>query len=180
MLFFSSFLQFFRQTRTPEPVGWAFLGFLVVGFGVIPASMALGGFLRSRWGHTSVTVTDEGIDIRERGAWKTRTIAKIPAAEILDLDYSTKQSLVDSANRAVDDQVIAFGKRHGGSPSVGPRTQRVLNALSRFVKGRGITVKSRRLGLTRFGEGLEDEEIRYVHAVLWRALIADRGRDRTP
>jgi len=63
---------------------------------------------------------------------------------------------------------------------VGPRTQRVLKALSRFVKGRGITVKSRRLGLTRFAEGLEDEEIRYLHAVLWRVLTAEPARDRTP
>ncbi len=180
LLFFSSLLQFFRQTRTPEPVGWAFLGFLIVGFGVIPASMALGGFLRSRWGHTSVSASADGIDIRERGAWRTRTTASIPSTEILDLDYSTKQSLVDSADRAVDDQVVAFGKRHGGSPSVGPRTRRVLKALSRFVKGRGITVKSRRLGLTRFGEGLEDDEIRYLHAVLWRVLTAEPTRDRTP
>ena len=180
LLFSSWLLQFFRQTRTPEPIGWAFLGFLVIGFGVIPASMALGGFLRSRWGHTSVSASADGIDIREKGAWKTRTTASIPSTEILDLDYSTKQSLIDSADRAVDDEVVAFGKRHGGSPSAGPRTQRVLKALSRFVKGRGITVKSRRLGLTRFGEGLEDEEIRYLHAVLWRVLTAEPTRDRTP
>ncbi len=61
LLFSSSLLQFFRQTRTPEPIGWAFLGFLVIGFGVIPAGMALGGFLRSRWGHTRVSASSDGI-----------------------------------------------------------------------------------------------------------------------
>lgn len=42
-------------------------------------------------------------------------------------------------------------------------TEPTLNALSRFVKGRGITVKSRQ-GLTTFGEGLGDEEMQYLYS----------------
>jgi hypothetical protein len=42
---------------------------------------------------------------------------------------------------------------------MGPRTERLLAALARFTKGGGLTVKTRQ-GLTTFGKGLEDEEIR--------------------
>jgi hypothetical protein len=41
--------------------------------------------------------------------------------------------------------------------------------LSRFLKGKGIVVKTR-TGLTTFGEGLSDEEIQYLHAIVLRAL----------
>lgn len=51
----------------------------------------------------------------------------------------------------------------------GPRTERILLALARFAKGGGITVKTTH-GLTTFGEGLEDEEVRYLHAIVRRAL----------
>ena len=41
--------------------------------------------------------------------------------------------------------------------------------LGAFLEGKGIILKSRR-GLTTFGEGLGDDEIRYLHAVVVRAL----------
>ena len=41
--------------------------------------------------------------------------------------------------------------------------------LSAFIKGQGIIVKTRK-GLTTFGEGLSDDEIRYLHGVIERAL----------
>jgi hypothetical protein len=41
--------------------------------------------------------------------------------------------------------------------------------LSAFIKGQGIIVKTRK-GLTTFGEGLSDDEIRYLHGVIERTL----------
>ena len=41
--------------------------------------------------------------------------------------------------------------------------------LTRFANGRGLTVKTR-TELTSFGEGLGDDEVRYLHAVIVRAL----------
>jgi hypothetical protein len=41
--------------------------------------------------------------------------------------------------------------------------------LNRFLKGRGIVVKTR-AGMTTFGEGLADDEIQYLHALIQRAL----------
>jgi hypothetical protein len=45
-----------------------------------------------------------------------------------------------------------------------------MNALTRFATGKGVTVKTRN-GLTTFGQGLDDAEVRYLHAVVRRALI---------
>ena len=55
------------------------------------------------------------------------------------------------------------------STDIGPRTQWLLTTLSRYARGHGITIKTRE-GLTTFGQGLMDEETRYVHAIIRRAL----------
>ena len=91
--------------------------------------------------------------IRQRGAWLTRTLASIDAADIVDVDFSAQ----DRASAAA------------GSGGAGPRTARVLLALARFAGGGGITVKTTQ-GLTRFGEGLDENEVRYLHSIIRRAL----------
>jgi hypothetical protein len=45
-----------------------------------------------------------------------------------------------------------------------------MTRLARFAQRKGITVKTRS-GLTTFGQGLEDEEIRYLYSVVRRALV---------
>jgi hypothetical protein len=52
-----------------------------------------------------------------------------------------------------------------------------LAALSRLVQGRGLTVKTRQ-GLATFGQGLADDEIRYLHSMVRRALVGDRNAAR--
>jgi hypothetical protein len=53
---------------------------------------------------------------------------------------------------------------------VSPRVERVLLTLARFGKGKGVTVKAR-TGLTTFGAGLDEAEVRYLHSIVRRALI---------
>jgi hypothetical protein len=161
-------IQFFRQTQTPDPVAWSFVAFVLLGFGALPAMMTLNAYLRSRRGRTIVSVSSEGIRVQSRGAWKTRTIASVAASEILDVDYSTRESLAGAARRAAEQDVVQRGQSPA-PPVVGPRTERVLAVLSRWAQGRGVQIKSRQ-GLTEFGEGLEDEEIRYLHSVVLRVL----------
>jgi hypothetical protein len=48
--------------------------------------------------------------------------------------------------------------------------ERFMAAAARWGKGRGVIVKARG-GLTTFGQDLDDDEIRYLHAVVRRALI---------
>ena len=45
-----------------------------------------------------------------------------------------------------------------------------MTALTRFVKNKGLTIKTRK-GLTTVGQGLDDEEIRYLHSLIRRALL---------
>ena len=168
-MFVSPLFRFFRQTRTPDPVGWAFIGFILLFFGILPAMTALNGYLRSRRGRTIVTVSPRGIDIRERGAWKTGPVNSLLASEILDIDFSTSESLTTAARLAAEQRVRASSGSGRASAEIGPRTQWLLTTLTRYAKGHGITIKTRQ-GLTTFGQGLTDEETGYVHSLIRRAL----------
>jgi hypothetical protein len=167
--FATSMHDFFRQTHTPAPVGWAFLGFFLLFFGVLPAVTALNGYLRTRHGGTIVTVSPSGIGIQERGAWRTGRLNSIPAADILDIDFSTRESAGHVARLAAEQRARDLSEAR--STPIGPRTERMLKSLSRFAQADGITVKTRQ-GFTTFGKGLDDEEILYLHALVRHALIA--------
>jgi hypothetical protein len=168
-VFVSPLFRFFRQTRTPDPVGWAFIGFVMLFFGVLPAMTALNGYLRSRRGRTIVTVSPRGIEIRERGAWKTGPAKSLPAVEILDIDYSTSESVTMAARLNAEQRVRASSGMNFTATEIGPRTQWLLTTLSRYARGHGITIKTHQ-GLTTFGQGLTDEETGYVHALIRRTL----------
>ena len=146
-----------------------FIGFIILFFGVLPAMTALNGYLRSRRGRTIVTVSPRGIDIRERGAWKTGPVNSLPAPAILDIDFSTSESVTTAARLAAEQRVRTSSGSGTTSAEIGPRTQWLLTTLSRYAKGHGITIKTRQ-GLTTFGQGLTDEETRYVHSMIRRAL----------
>ena len=92
--------RFFQQTRTPEPIGIAFLGMLTFLFGVLPAITVLNGFLRSRHGHTEIHVSRDGVTVRERRAWRTHTLATLAAGDIFEVDYGTRDTGVASTRRA--------------------------------------------------------------------------------
>jgi hypothetical protein len=170
LVFVSPLLRFFRQTRTPEPIGLIFLGFIILFFAVLPGMTALNGYLRSRRGRTYITVSPRGIDIRERAAWGTGPVTSLPAAEILDIDFSTAESLTASARVAAEQRVRASSGMSSTSTEIGPRTQWLLTTLSRIAHGHGITIKTRQ-GLTTVAKGLDDDETRYVHGVIRRALV---------
>lgn len=159
--------EFFRRTHTPGPVAWIFLAFIVFFFGILPVMTLVNAFLRSRRGGTIVVVSPQGIRIQERGAWRTRTVASLDAADILDVDYSTRESTIASARRAAEQKVLESNR--SVPAAVGPRTERLVAALARFAKGRGLTVKTRQ-GLTTFGQGLADDELRYLYSVVRQGL----------
>ena len=168
-VFVSPLLRFFRQTRTPEPIGLIFLGFIILFFAILPGMTALNGYLRSRRGRTIVTVSPRGIDIRERGAWRTGPVKSLPAPAILDIDFSTSESVTTAARLAAEQRVRTTSGSGATSAEIGPRTQWLLTTLSRYAKGHGITIKTRQ-GLTTFGQGLTDAETGYVHSLIRRAL----------
>jgi|GEM_PF-987070 len=94
-----------------------------------------------------------------------RITTRFPAAEILGLDYGTAEEAFASARRDAERRVLPGG---GGVP-------KWVTAMRRLVKSKGITVRSR-TGLFTFGAGLPDDEVRYLHALIVRALGALDGR----
>ena len=159
---------FFRESNTPNVVGWAFLGFLALLFGFLPLTTIVGAFVRSRRGATIVEVSKQRLRVRERGAWKTRTIISADAADVLDVDYSSRESSLASATRATEQQVLQAYPSE--APAVRSGVERIVVKLARFARGKGITVKTR-TGLTTFGERLDDAEVRYLHSIVRRTLI---------
>jgi len=145
-----AWLGFFSVSRPLTPGEWIFFGVLFVGFTLIPAASAVNLWLRSRLGRSIVSVSTEGVRLEERTAFRTRTKATVAASDVLDVDYSTKESAMASARHDAEKETA-------------------IGVLSAFLKGKGIIVKSRQ-GFTTFGEGLGDDEIRYLHGVVVRAL----------
>lgn len=103
--------------------------------------------------HTTVVATPDGIAIKEQGAWRAKS-TEIPAADILDLDYSLGKSLT--------------GKGKGGFLQGSP-PPRWVSTLNRLAASKGVTVKTRR-GLFTFGAGLPDDEGAYLHAVVPKVI----------
>ena len=167
--------QFFGRSRTPDPIAWVFLGFLTLFFGVLPAMTVINGLLRERRGATIVTVSTSGIRVQERGAWRSGPVKTLAAAEILDIDFSTSASLATSARQAAEQQArSSWSGSKSRSREIGPGTERLVAALSQLVKSGGIIVKTKN-GLTTFGQGLADDEVRYLHSVVRRALTGDQA-----
>jgi hypothetical protein len=160
-------MNFFRRTNTPGAIGLVFLGLTIFFFGLLPATTVANAFRRARRGATIVFVSTRGIRIQERGAWRTRPKASLDASDILDVDYSTRESAAASARAAAEEQAMAST---GANPAeVGRSAERLTAWLAQFATGHGLTVKTR-TGLTTFGAGLADDEIRYLHSVVRRAL----------
>ena len=162
-------LGFFSHSRALAPIEWVFFGLLFVGFGLLPAASVLTRWLRSRVGRTIVTVSSEELRVQERGIVRTRTVAAFPAADILDVDYSSKDSMMLASRRSAEAETATMRRIPPSASSAGPSTEWVFAILGRFLQGRGIIVKTR-TGLTTFGEGLADDEIQYLHAIVRRAL----------
>ncbi len=170
-----SLIPFFRQTRTPDAIGWIFIAFLVIGFGILPGISVVNGLLRARRGATIVMVSSRGVRVLQRGAWRTTTTASLDAAEIVDVDFSTQESAVAAARRSAEQRLLDAGR--STTTTIGPRFQKLLAAMTRAMKSRGLTVKTRD-GLTTFGAGLEDDEVRYLHSIVLQTLVA--GGHRPP
>jgi hypothetical protein len=70
---FGPFNEFFHKTKTPDPIGWVFLGFFAFLFAGLPGMTVLNAILRSRWGATIVTVSKDGIRAPHRHRQSSRS-----------------------------------------------------------------------------------------------------------
>ena len=165
-------LRFFRHTNTPDAVQIAFFGVAVLLVVLGPLRGVINSAVLAVRGRTIVTASAEGIVIAEQGAWRVKT-TRIPAADILGLDYSTADAALQSAQQIAEQRGARAGRTFL-SPRQDCAAPRWLAVLRRLVKSKGIIVKCRS-GLIVFGAGLPDEEIRYLHATVVRTLGGPDG-----
>jgi hypothetical protein len=160
-------LRFFRETDTPAAVQGVFLGFLALLFLVLPLLSILHGVLLSVRGGTLVTVSREGITLEERGAFGSK-VTRIPAADILGVDHGALHAILSSARQETEERLLGSRGTPPGSTADAsePGWMRVLKGL---VPGRGVMVKTRK-DVISFGAGVPDDEVRYLHAIVVRAL----------
>jgi hypothetical protein len=169
----SGLLPFFRRTHTPEPVQYVFLGFLVFMLGVMPMLSFLSALLRSLRSHTRIIASREGLMIENRGALFTRR-TRIPAGDILGVDYSTAGGMLAAARSEAElrcQQGSARPWPEGARPGSSPKW---LEMLARLAKSKGVTVKSK-TGLFSFAAGMPDDEVCYLYTVVQRSLGPGRS-----
>ncbi|HEY7186897.1 MAG TPA: hypothetical protein VH436_10125 [Vicinamibacterales bacterium] len=155
--------------KASDPFGLIFFGFVTFLFAAIPGMTLVNAIVRARRGATMVTASTDGIRIEERGAWRTTTKGVYAAADIFDVDYSTTESMMASAHRTA----VAIAREADGMArptAMSPGVERALTRLVAFARSKGITLKTRQ-GLVSVGAGLEDGEVRYLHALIRRALV---------
>jgi len=165
---FGPVLGLFWKTKTSDPLGGIVFGSVIFLFAAIPVMSLVSAIVRARRGATIVTVSTDGIRIDERGAWRTRTTGAYSPADVFDVDYSTTESMTASARRTA----LATARDSDGmaqSTAISPGLERVLTRIVAFARNTGITLKTRQ-GLVRFGAGLDDREIQYLHTLIRRAL----------
>ncbi len=168
----SDVLRVLRRTNTPDGAQWTVLGLAVFLFVLGSLRGVIGSVLTAVRGRTVVTASAQGIVIAEPGVWRTKT-TRIAAADILGLDYGTGGASLQSARRFAEQRLAQAGRLQM-SPGQGRAASRWLSLCERLVKSRGIVIKSRNRLIT-FGAGLPDEEVRYLYAIVARALGGPEG-----
>lgn len=155
--------SFFRSSDTPQFVTYFFLGFIGIFFVLIPLLGLLKAYLLSRTFTTFINVNPQGIKLEHRKLSKRNSLS-IPIADIISIDYGTRQSTLSTALDDVAGQDNRFLKMGGVSaPYTGLPWW--LTMLQRLSRSKGVIIKSRQ-GIYSFGQGLPDEEVYYLYTLV--------------
>jgi len=134
------------------------MGFIL--FLTVPATAWCLQMISARRARTVVRASSKGLVIERQSLWRTRT-KEVPAAAILDIDYSAIESTLKS---------VRSGFASTSPPAEGAlRAQWMLTLLRPLLPNQGVVVKSRQ-GLIAFGEGLPLAELKYLNWVLKKML----------
>jgi hypothetical protein len=166
----------FGATDTPEFVSVMFFAVALLFF-VIPLIRALWGVFDAKTKSTVVSAGAQGVEIEERHAFRKRS-TRIPPDAIIDIDFSTSRTVVEGAEGAGEHSAPS------GNGSSRWREGQVVAAPSwlkkivRLFPAKGIFIKAH-TGIYSFGAGLPDNEVRYLHDIVTRALSRGSQRDGT-
>ena len=169
ILFFGrAVLDFFDKTGTPKAIQSVFGGFAVFMFLGIPLLSLLYNYIGSKRSGTAVLLKESEILIEERLGWSTQK-TRVRLKDVVGLDYSIKTAMLDSmksnaryksAGGASQDPALFYQKYSGSW---------WFKALEKMVRAKGVIIKTRK-GLYSFGQGLPDDEIKYLYGVMKDAL----------
>ncbi len=137
---------FFVHSSTPSAIGNVFLGFILVFFVAIPLFNALWKLVSTQKYSFVTSVNSNRLKLQYPQQRNREVI--INSEEIINLDYSTKESQLD----AVASQTAGF-------------SYKAMNWISKLVKARGIILKSRK-GIFYLFAGLSDEETLYLYRLI--------------
>jgi len=133
-------------------------------FCLLPSISTVNGIIRSIRGRTTIDAAPDGITIDEQAAWRKR-VTFLPAGEIFGLDYGAAETAIRSITRAARERYA----RSRPAATASPITPGGPGWLRRLVKSKGVLVKCKR-GIVAFGAGLPEDEVRYIYALVKRAL----------
>ncbi len=157
----------FDISDAPPPVQVMMVVFFAA-FILLPLSAAVGGFLKGAFGRTRVIVNAEGIEIVELGGIRRRT-KHIPRKDILGLDYGIQPTKAQVERQTTEMAQQRFQGRSEGAKQIPEGVLRMLQKLALSRGAKGITLKTR-AGLLSFGEGLPDDEVKYLYHLVLRTL----------
>lgn len=140
--------------------------FAFVAFLVAPAGVAAAIALSSRYGGTIVHASSAGVRLAERLIWRTRPTLTFTVDDVLDVDYGTSTPAAPDAPVQTDPSAHAVG----AAEATVFRAESVAVTPAKSAGRGSITIKGRD-GLTKIAQGLDDEEVRYLHAIICRALL---------
>ena len=116
----------------------------------------------------------------EVSAPRGSTVTDIPAAEVEEVVFRERQSLsmtpmpgggavLEESAMLRDDMRKKVERADGKPVTVGPKTVWLIRTLTRLTPPPAITVRSDKATVT-FGEGLSEEELRYIHGLIRKML----------
>lgn len=159
-----SVLEFFEKTHTPAFVQYFFIGFAVLFF-LVPNVISL---IYTLWGSkrkgTFLRANKMEVILEVRSGWSTKR-TKITASEIVDLDYSTVSTMIDTTKQ---DMSVRFSLSNPDNPLRTPydfSEKPWFKWLTRLTRSKGVIIKSKQ-GICYFGHGLDDAEVRYLYSII--------------
>jgi hypothetical protein len=164
-IFGPDLFQFFDKTDTPEEIKLFAMGFATL-LALIVFIGALRAWKSSKRPAMIVTLNNDTLTIDDRSGRRNKSTS-IATKDMLGLDYSTREFHASPATtRAVQTKTrYGSGDPRLATSQLSPESSRVLTWIAKYVPSKGITVKSTH-GMHSFGEGLPDEEVRYLHYII--------------
>jgi hypothetical protein len=162
-------MDFFGRTHTPQIIQYIFFGIVTVFFFTTTLLGLISNLIGAKRAGTLVLINQAEFVIEQRKGWSTKREI-LPIVEILDIDYSTAESLVKTSTN----EALGMHYQRTRVPLTFPYENHSQNwwfkLIKKVVKSQGITIKTKR-GIYSFGAGLDDMEVKYLFSIVKDSLV---------